>query len=146
MTRTRETDRSPIHALLSASEPIGATRTVRVALRAGEETLWSLVETASAGNPLEPVLLGLWKLLGEASRRRMGRLTVYLDEPDAVDLLERRAPVPSELGKLFLITRSRMNQFVRIRFRPLRELPRPTRPAPPARREAQLSLFGDRVA
>jgi hypothetical protein len=141
MARKPITDRSPsVYALVATSEPIGSSQTVRVALRQGDETLWSFTETLQAKNPLEPVLLGIWRVAGEASRQRLTKLHLYLEKPEVVDMLERRIPVPGELGKAFLLARSRLNQFYRVRFSPLHQLPSRVH-AEPAGVEAQRSLF-----
>jgi hypothetical protein len=147
MTRTSTNDRpSPIYALVTASEPIGQSRTVHVALIRDGETLWSLTETFQAANPHEPVLLALWRLFGEASRRRLNRFSVYLDQMEVVEMLERRTPAPSELGKAFLLARSRLNQFGRVRFAPFREAPARAARVGAAAENAQLSLFDSAVA
>ncbi len=146
MVRRPTTERSPsVYALVVASEPIGDSRTVRISLHQGTETLWSLTESLRAENALEPLLIAVWRVLGEAARRRIHRLGVYVDSAELIDLLERRTPVPAELGKHFLLARSRLNQFGRVRLGMLRDAPRA--PASASRpRDGQPSLFDPAVA
>lgn len=147
MVRNPTTERvSAQYALVTASDPIGDSRTIRISLHHGSDTLWSLTETLRASDPLEPVLIGIWRVLGEAARRRMHRLSLYVSTPELVDMLERRVPVPPALGKHFLLARSRLNQFGRVRLGTLEQAPRATAHATARGGDAQPSLFDPAVA
>jgi hypothetical protein len=142
MVRNPTTERgSAQYALVTASDPIGDSRTIRISLHHGSDTLWSLTETLRAGDPLEPVLIGIWRVLGEATRRRMHRLSLYVSTPEVVDMLERRVPVPPALGKHFLLARARLNQFGRVRLGTLEDAPRLAVHATASDGAAQRSLF-----
>ncbi len=138
---------SSVYALVVVFDPIGESRTVHATLNRGADRLWSITEAVRADHPLEPAMIGIWRVLGEAIRRDCRRLDLYVSDPGVIDLLERRVPVPNELGKLFLTIRARFNQIGKVRLVAMGEEPLPQhRAARAGAREEERSLFDPAVA
>jgi len=136
------------YAVVIVSAPVGSDgHTVFAALRRGPEKLWSVAESAPSFDPVEAALVGVWRVLGEAVKRKLPRIDVFVSDAGAIDLLERRAPAHGNRGLWYLRIRSRCNQLGRVRFVGVGQAPPAERQRRYAeRRDKEVTLFDDAVA
>jgi hypothetical protein len=149
MNMVRHSQQSPsTYAVVIVSAPVGSDgHTVFAALRRGPEKIWSVAESAPSRDPVEAALVGVWRILGEAVKRKLTRIDVFVSDAEAIDVLERRAPAQGSRGLWYLRIRSRCNQLGRVRFVGVGQAP----PADCRRRTAEsrareVTLFDDAVA
>lgn len=106
------------HVLVSAVRQSGTAVGVGIVFRTREgvnvRKIGYVLEDAS---PEQATYQALLTTLSEAQRASVRGLTIYIDNPQVVDQLNRRGRAPADLRPLFVQVRCLANSLRRVRFK-----------------------------